>query len=63
MKNDEAELAALAEHLMPLLKKLPGEIVTGEEALAFDEPQQLVDLLTEVEPLLVERLQHQEATA
>ncbi len=63
LKSDPRQLAELAEEFTPLLKKLPAELVTGDEALALDQPLQLAQLLAEVEPLLVNRLQAQEAQA
>jgi DNA repair exonuclease SbcCD nuclease subunit len=55
------ELAELAADLAPLVAKLPGELLTGDDSLALDRPQRITELLREVEPLLVERLQKQEA--
>ncbi len=63
LPGDERQLAELADDLAPLLKKLPGELLDGDDALDFDQPERLAELLAQVEPLLLQRLQSQEARA
>ena len=61
LQNDPQELASLADELAPLIRKLPAELKQDPEPLQLDQPEYLAELLAEVEPLLVSRLQSQEA--
>ena len=56
LKQDESGLLLLAEEISDLAAKLPGELLRGEDALAWKDPQQLRQWLGEVEGLLLNRL-------
>jgi DNA repair exonuclease SbcCD nuclease subunit len=59
IKRDDAQLAALAELLSDLHRKLPEEM--KDECVALDHPDRLRMLLDEVEPLLWGRLRDRPA--
>ncbi len=56
VREDESRLLELAEELNDLRRKLPEEIVHGEEAILLNSPEYLQKLLDEVQPLLITRL-------
>ncbi|MBW1786293.1 MAG: DNA repair exonuclease [Deltaproteobacteria bacterium] len=49
-------LGPLGDVLEDFRKKLPREIVEGEDRIAPDEPEWLADMMTEVRPMLMHRL-------
>lgn len=53
---DDAQLQELSNELADLRKKLPNELVLGEDGLAFDDPAELRRRLTDVESLLLNRI-------
>jgi len=53
---DDAQLQELSKELADLRKKLPNELILGEDGLAFDDPAEIRRRLAEVEPLLLNRL-------
>lgn len=53
LREDDSELQSLADVLSDLHRKLPDELVRGEDALGFDDPDQMRQWLEEVEPLLM----------
>lgn len=56
LNNDEARLQSLADDLADLRRKLPGELIRGDDALLLDDPKRLRQWLDEVQPLLLGRL-------
>ena len=56
LHHNEPQLMALAEELADLRRKLPDELIHGEDALALQNPDRLREWLREVQPLLVSRL-------
>ena len=56
LRDDELQLAELAEELADLRRKLPDDLTRGEEALVADNPDRLRQWLAEVEPMLLHRL-------
>ncbi len=56
VEGDETELKRLAESLDGLARKLPAELVSGEDALAFNDPEQIGRWLADAESLLFDRL-------
>jgi len=56
ISEDAAQLQELANELADLRKKLPLDLIHGEDDLAFDDPVELRRRLLEVEPLLLSRL-------
>lgn len=54
--EDEAELRQLAASLDDLRRKLPNELLSGGDALRFDDPAQIRQWLAEAEALLMRRL-------
>ena len=53
---DDTQLQELSNELADLRKKLPNELVLGEDGLAFDDPAELRRRLTDVESLLLNRI-------
>ena len=53
---DDTELQEISKELADLRKKLPNELIHGEDGLAFDDPAELRRRLIEVEPLLLNRI-------
>jgi DNA repair exonuclease SbcCD nuclease subunit len=56
LRQDPAALAELGGVLADLSRKLPGEFKDLDDFLRLDDPQALVPLLDQVQPLLVGRL-------
>jgi DNA repair protein SbcD/Mre11 len=56
LRADESQLAGLAGELAELKKKLPDDVLRGDEALALGDPRWLRDMLQSVEPLVIGRL-------
>ncbi|MFN0054495.1 MAG: exonuclease SbcCD subunit D [Planctomycetales bacterium] len=56
LADDGEQLHALAVALEPLRNKLPAELRTGPEALLLDDPAWIRQALSDVQPLLLERL-------
>ena len=56
LRSDSIKLTELAAVLSDLKRKLPDELLTGDDAMRFDDPQQLREWLDEVEPLLLGQL-------
>jgi len=57
LRSDATKLAEIAQVLSDLQRKLPDELVRGDEAIRFADPDQLRQWLDETEPLLMSRLQ------
>lgn len=56
--RDDPELRLkLADELGDLRRKLPDELLRGDDSIGLDDPAALRELLDEVQPLLVSRLQ------
>lgn len=53
LRGDPSKVMEMAVVLADLKRKLPDELVNGEDALRFDDPVQLCQWLDEVEPLLL----------
>ena len=53
---DDAQLQELSKELADLRRKLPSELIHGEDGVAFDDPAELRRRLAEVEPLLLNRI-------
>ncbi len=62
LREDEAALAELAEELASLHRQLPAELA-AEEQHGWDSPAVIRNLLGDVEPLLLSRLQAEGASA
>lgn len=62
LRDDERALAELAEELASLHRQLPAELA-AEEQLGWDSPAVIRNLLDDVEPLLLSRLQAEGASA
>ncbi len=56
LRGDDRQLAELAEGLSDLRRKLPDDLLRGEEALNFSDPDCLRQWLDEVQPLVTSRL-------
>jgi DNA repair exonuclease SbcCD nuclease subunit len=56
LRRDDTLQTELARELNELCRKLPPELLCGEEALALDDPDYLGVLLEEAQPLLISRL-------
>ena len=56
LQLDDQELLSLARELDDLKAKLPAELQNGDDALRFDDPEWLRQVLGDVEPLLLARL-------
>ncbi len=56
LRGDDRQLAELAEGLSDLRRKLPDDLLRGEEALDFSDPDCLRQWLDEVQPLVTSRL-------
>ncbi len=54
---DDEQVLELAKELDDLRRKLPDELRRDNEALALDDPNWLREILADVQPLLVKRLQ------
>lgn len=56
LRGDDRQLAELAEVLGDLRRKLPDDLLRGEETLDFNDPECLRQWLDEVQPLVTSRL-------
>jgi DNA repair exonuclease SbcCD nuclease subunit len=56
LRGDDAQLEAIAGSLHDLQRKLPEELLRGDDALRFDDHSQLRQWLDDVEELLLSRL-------
>jgi DNA repair exonuclease SbcCD nuclease subunit len=56
LRQDDEGLRALAEELTEFRRKLPEELLRGEDALPIDDPRHLRRVLEEVRSLLLNRL-------
>lgn len=56
LRSDDRQLVELGESLSDLRRKLPDDVLRGEEALHFDDPECLRRWLDEVQPLVTSRL-------
>ena len=59
LQLDDQELLSLARELDDLKAKLPAELQIGDDALRFDDPVWLRQVLGDVEPLLLARLREE----
>jgi exonuclease SbcD len=59
LRTDELQLAALAAELEELKKKLPDDLLRGQDAMLLNDPQWLREVLGSVEPMLVGRLREE----
>ena len=53
LRGDQSKLMEMASVLSDLKRKLPDELLSGDDSLKFDDPVQLYQWLDEVEPLLL----------
>jgi len=56
LRLDESQLMGLTADLAELKKKLPADLLRGDDALALDDPRWLRQILDSVEPMLIGRL-------
>ena len=56
LRSDETQLAELVEELAELRRRLPDELLRGEETLALNDPDCLRRWLDEIQPLVTSRL-------
>jgi hypothetical protein len=56
LRSDPAELAQLGEELADLRRKLPAELLSGPDAPKPADPEWLLGLLDQVQPLLLDLL-------
>jgi exonuclease SbcD len=56
LRDDQPALAKLCQELADLSRKLPSEFRESDDFLRLDDPQSLLPLLDQVQPLLVGRL-------
>jgi hypothetical protein len=63
LRSDPGQLAGLSAELADLLDKLPPEFKEGAGALTLDRPEQMGEILDQVEQMLVHQLHSSEGTA
>ena len=56
LRSDKTQLAELSEELAELRRRLPDELLRGEETLALNDPDCLRRWLDEIQPLVTSRL-------
>lgn len=56
VRGSEPSLAKFSGDLAELARRIPGELLAGEDSLRFDDPAGLRSLLDQVQPLLLARL-------
>ena len=60
LRADPGALAALGKELTELKRKLPAELMTGADAPRLGDPEWLLGVLDQVQPLLLDLLLHSE---
>ena len=63
LRSDPAQLAGLSGELADLLEKLPPELKEGSGTLSLDKPEQMGEVLDQVEQMLVHQLLASEGAA